>query len=50
MAEVKVTRLPHAEGLADPTAFVHDIPGFSPEERQKVMHDNGWQIATRQPA
>lgn len=41
---------PHAEGLADPTAFVHDIPGFSPEERQKVMHDNAWQIATRQPA
>ena len=41
---------PHAEGLADPTAFGHDIPGVSPEERQKVMHDNGWQIATRQPA
>jgi len=41
---------PHAEGLADPTAFIHDIPGFSAEEVRKVMRDNAWQLATPQPA
>jgi len=41
---------PHAEGLADPTAFIHDIPGFSAEEARKVMRDNAWQLATPQPA
>ena len=41
---------PHAEGLADPTAFIHDIPSFSADDVQKVMHTNGWALATRQPA
>jgi predicted TIM-barrel fold metal-dependent hydrolase len=31
---------PHAEGLADPLAFVNDLPGFSNEEIRKVMLDN----------
>jgi predicted TIM-barrel fold metal-dependent hydrolase len=38
---------PHAEGLADPTAFIHDIPGFDPADVQKVMHDNAWNLVTR---
>ena len=31
---------PHAEGLAEPTAFIDDIPNFSPDEVQLVMRDN----------
>ena len=31
---------PHAEGLAEPTDFVHDLEGFSPEEIKLIMHDN----------
>jgi predicted TIM-barrel fold metal-dependent hydrolase len=37
---------PHAEGLAEPTAFIKDIPGFTDEEARKVMHDNAWELAT----
>jgi predicted TIM-barrel fold metal-dependent hydrolase len=32
---------PHAEGLADPLAFVDDLPGFSDEEIRLVMRENG---------
>lgn len=31
---------PHAEGLADPLAFVDDLPGFSATEVQQVMRSN----------
>ena len=31
---------PHAEGLAEPTAFVGDLRGFSPGEVRQVMLDN----------
>ncbi len=31
---------PHAEGLADPLAFVNDLPGFSDAEVQQVMRSN----------
>lgn len=31
---------PHAEGLADPLAFVHDLHGFSDAEVQRVMSSN----------
>jgi predicted TIM-barrel fold metal-dependent hydrolase len=31
---------PHAEGLADPLAFVDDLPGFSDEEIRLVMREN----------
>jgi predicted TIM-barrel fold metal-dependent hydrolase len=32
---------PHAEGLADPKAFVEDLPGFSESEIRLVMRENG---------
>jgi predicted TIM-barrel fold metal-dependent hydrolase len=38
---------PHAEGLADPCAFVHDLPGFDDAEIRKIMRDNG--LALVQP-
>jgi predicted TIM-barrel fold metal-dependent hydrolase len=41
---------PHAEGLAEPTAFIHDIPGFSADEAKRVMRDNAWALATPVPA
>ncbi|HET6953809.1 MAG TPA: amidohydrolase family protein [Acidimicrobiales bacterium] len=31
---------PHTEGLPEPTAFVKDIPTFSPEETRRIMRDN----------
>jgi len=31
---------PHAEGLAEPTEFIADLDGFSPEEVRLIMHDN----------
>mgnify|MGYP003339061858 CR=1 FL=1 len=31
---------PHAEGLADPLAFVNDLPGFSESEVRSIMSDN----------
>ncbi len=31
---------PHTEGLADPTAYVKDIPSFTQAEVQAVMRDN----------
>ena len=31
---------PHAEGLANPTDFVHDLDGFSDDEIKLIMHDN----------
>ncbi len=39
---------PHAEGLADPKAFVADLPGFSDEEIRLVMRENA--LALSQPA
>ncbi|MFN8035349.1 MAG: amidohydrolase family protein [Acidimicrobiia bacterium] len=31
---------PHAEGLADPAGFVHDLEGFSSDEIRMIMRDN----------
>jgi predicted TIM-barrel fold metal-dependent hydrolase len=31
---------PHAEGLATPTAFVHDLDGFSSSDIRRIMRDN----------
>ncbi|HEY1740867.1 MAG TPA: amidohydrolase family protein [Acidimicrobiia bacterium] len=39
---------PHAEGLADPCSFVHDLPGFDDGEIHRIMRDNG--MALVQPA
>jgi predicted TIM-barrel fold metal-dependent hydrolase len=41
---------PHAEGLADPTAYIKDIPDFSETDIHKVMHDNAWSLATPRAA
>jgi predicted TIM-barrel fold metal-dependent hydrolase len=38
---------PHAEGLADPCSFVHDLAGFSDSEINLIMRDNGLALATR---
>jgi len=35
---------PHAEGLAVPTRFVHDIANFSPEAVRRIMRDNARQF------
>ncbi|MEZ4333635.1 MAG: amidohydrolase family protein [Myxococcota bacterium] len=40
---------PHAEGLADPVSFVDDLSGFSKDEVQLIMRDNGLGLATRRP-
>ena len=41
---------PHAEGLADPVAFVDDLPGFSKDDVQLIMRDNGLGLVQRRPA
>ena len=38
---------PHAEGLAEPTDFVHDLHGFSDDEIRLIMRDNGLALAER---
>lgn len=40
---------PHAEGLAEPTDFVHECEGLSDQDIRKIMRDNGWALATPQP-
>jgi predicted TIM-barrel fold metal-dependent hydrolase len=41
---------PHAEGLADPVAFVDDLRGFSKDEVQLIMRDNGMELVQRRTA
>ena len=43
---------PHAEGLAEPTAYIKDLEnfGFTPEESRLVMRENGLALAQRRPA
>jgi predicted TIM-barrel fold metal-dependent hydrolase len=40
---------PHVEGLAEPASYVKDLENFhyTPEECEKVMRANGWELATR---
>jgi predicted TIM-barrel fold metal-dependent hydrolase len=38
---------PHAEGLAEPTDFIHDLDGFSDAEIRLIMRDNGLALAQR---
>ena len=40
---------PHAEGIAEPKAFVDDLDGFSDDEIRLIMHDNA-EALTRPPA
>ena len=41
---------PHGEGLADPISFVDDLPGFSKDDVQLIMRDNGLGLVQRRPA
>jgi predicted TIM-barrel fold metal-dependent hydrolase len=43
---------PHAEGLAEPSAYIKDLEnfGFTPEESRLVMRDNGVGLSRRRPA
>ncbi|HEU5085765.1 MAG TPA: amidohydrolase family protein [Acidimicrobiales bacterium] len=41
---------PHTEGLAEPTDFVKDIPGFTDDEVRAVMRDNVLDLITPKPA
>ncbi len=41
---------PHAEGLADPVSFVHDLAGFSDDEIEQVMRTNGLSLTQRAAA
>ena len=38
---------PHAEGLPEPTDFVHDLEGFDSSEIRKIMRDNGLELTQR---
>ena len=41
---------PHAEGLADPVSFVHDLDGFSDDEIEQVMRTNALSLTQRAAA
>lgn len=41
---------PHAEGLADPASFRHDLDGFTSDEVRAVMRDNGMALLRPNPA
>ena len=41
---------PHAEGLVEPLAFVHDLAGFSAEAIEQVMRINGEALVQPQVA
>ena len=38
---------PHAEGLGEPTDFVHDLEGFDSSEIRKIMRTNGLALTDR---
>jgi predicted TIM-barrel fold metal-dependent hydrolase len=38
---------PHTEGLPEPTAFVKDIPTFTPDETRRIMRDNALELLAR---
>jgi predicted TIM-barrel fold metal-dependent hydrolase len=41
---------PHAEGLAEPTSFRHDLKGFADDEVRLAMRENARALAVRRPA
>ena len=41
---------PHAEGLAEPRAFVDDLDGFDSDEVRLVMRENALALSRRRPA
>jgi predicted TIM-barrel fold metal-dependent hydrolase len=40
---------PHAEGLAEPTDYVHELKGFPEREIRRVMRDNALELSQRRP-
>jgi len=41
---------PHAEGIAEPADFIHDLTGFSDDEIRLVMRENGLALSVPRPA
>ena len=41
---------PHAEGIAEPTDFVHELGAFSPREVRLIMRDNALALSERKAA
>ena len=42
---------PHAEGLAEPSSFVDDLPGFAEDDIRRIMRDNALDLSIpRSPA
>ena len=42
---------PHAEGLAEPSSFVDDLPGFADDDIRRIMRDNALALSVpRSPA
>ncbi len=41
---------PHAEGIAEPADYLHDLDGFSPDEIRLVMRENAMALSERRPA
>jgi hypothetical protein len=41
---------PHAEGLADPTDYAHDLAQLSEDEIRLVMRENALALSQRRPA
>jgi predicted TIM-barrel fold metal-dependent hydrolase len=39
---------PHAEGLADPVGFIHDLAGYTPDEIRLVMRENALALSKPQ--
>jgi predicted TIM-barrel fold metal-dependent hydrolase len=41
---------PHAEGLAVPTDYIHDLKGYDEDDVRRVMRENGFGLAKPRPA
>ena len=41
---------PHAEGIEEPSDYLRDLEGFSPDEVRLVMRENALALAERRPA
>jgi predicted TIM-barrel fold metal-dependent hydrolase len=40
---------PHAEGIAEPAAYVHELKGFSAREVRMIMRENALLLSERRP-
>lgn len=41
---------PHAEGIAEPSDYAHELKGFSPREVKLVMRENALALSQRRPS